>query len=112
MSGLAPSQICSHWLKQFFWNYLDWPDIVMFINQCLVFGVDYQTYYCLAILKHLNENQKIVQHHTYKDLQIYLKETQIEGFKIEKYIGFMNELEAKYRGLILDDVQRSFEARN
>ena len=45
-----------------------------------MFGVDYQTYFCVAILKHLNLendlnniNQKIIQHHTYKDLQIYLK---------------------------------------
>lgn len=45
-----------------------------------MFGADYQTYFCVAILKHLNLkndlndiNQKIIQHHTYKDLQIYLK---------------------------------------
>jgi len=80
MSGLAPSQICSHWLKQCFWNYLDWPDIITYLSICIVFGVDYQTYFCVAILKHLNLkndlndiSQKVIQHHTYKDLQIYLK---------------------------------------
>ncbi len=108
MSGMAPSQVCSHWLKQFFWNFLDWPDIVMFVNVCLVLGVDYMAYYCVAVLKHLNEEQKIVQHHTYKDLQIYLKESQIEGFKLEKYIGFMGELEKKYRTLIMEDIKSSF----
>ena len=80
MSGLAPSQICSHWLKQCFWNYLDWSDIVTYLSISIIFGVDYQTYYCVALLKHLNQkyesnniSQKIIQHHTYKDLQIYLK---------------------------------------
>ena len=80
MSGLAPSQICSHWLKQFFWNYLDWPDIAMFVSTCLVFGIDYQAYFCVAILRHLNQDQKIVQHHTYRDLQIYLKVIKIWSF--------------------------------
>jgi len=108
MSGMAPSQICSHWLKQFFWNYLDWADIVLFVNICLILGVDYMAYYCVAVLKHLNERQKIVKHHTYKDLQVYLKESQIEGFSLDKYIGFMNELEKKYRTLILDDMKNSF----
>lgn len=80
MSGLAPSQICSQWLKQCFWNYLDWPDIVTYLCVCIIFGVDYQTYFCISLLKHLNQtfesnniNQKIIQHHTYKDLQAYLK---------------------------------------
>lgn len=108
MSGLAPSQICSHWLKQLFWNYLDWPNIVTFISICIIYGVDYQTYFCVAILKHLNRDQKIVQHHTYKDLQIYLKENQIEDFNIEKYIDYMFELENKYRYLIMEDIRNTF----
>lgn len=84
MSGLAPSQICSHWLKQCFWNYLDWSDIVTYITICIMYGVDYQTYFCVAILKHLNKknesnkfSENIVQHHTYKDLQFYLKVSKI-----------------------------------
>ena len=55
----------------------------MFINVCMVFGIDYQTYYCVAILKHLNVEQNIVQHHTDKDLQIFMKENQIVGFIAE-----------------------------
>ena len=73
MSGIAPSQICSHWLKQCFWNYLDWNDIMLYLSICIIFGIDYQAYVCVAVLKHLNQNQTIVQHHTYKDLQIFLK---------------------------------------
>lgn len=73
MSGLAPSQICLHWLKQCFLNYLDWPNIIAFVAICLVCGIDYQTYFCVAVLKHLNTNQSIVQHHTNKDLQFYLR---------------------------------------
>ena len=108
MSGLAPSQICSHWLKQLFWNYLNFSDIVMFVNICLVLGVDYMAYFCVSILKHLNDNQKIVQRHTYKDLQVYLKENQIENFQVEKHVTFMSELEKKYRTLIFDDMRNIF----
>lgn len=73
MSGLAPSQICFHWIKQSFLNYLDWPNIIGFITVCLVLGIDYQTYFCVAIIRHLNKNQNIVQHHTNRDLQFFLR---------------------------------------
>jgi hypothetical protein len=125
MSGLSPSQICFHWLKQCFWNYLDWPDIVTYIGICVSFGIDYQAYFCIAILRHLNEKlleshsslhsingQKIIQHHTNKDLQIYLKEAQIEDFKIENNLEFMLGLEQKYRQYINDDIQETFLKNN
>jgi hypothetical protein len=82
MSGLSPSQICLNWLKQCFWNYLDWSDIVGYISICFIFGMDYQVYFCISVLKFLNEknetnsiSQKISQHHTLKDLQFYLRVT-------------------------------------
>ncbi len=112
MSGLAPSQICLHWLKQCFWNYLDWSDIVVYLSICIVFGIDYQTYFCLALLKHLNQklltnntSQKIMQHHTDKDLQFFLKENQIENFKIQSHFDFMLEMEKKYRKYIFADLK-------
>ena len=80
----------------------------MFVNICLVLGVDYMAYFCVSILKHLNDNQKIVQRHTYKDLQVYLKENQIENFQVEKHVTFMSELEKKYRTLIFDDMRNIF----
>lgn len=73
MSGLAPSQICLHWIKQSFLNYLDLPDLVTYLALCFVLGLDYQTYFCVVILRHLNFNQNIVQHHTNRDLQFFLR---------------------------------------
>ena len=115
MSGLAPSQICLHWIKQCFWNYLDWKDIVAYLAICLVFGIDYQTYFCIAILKHLNEknlvrnmNQRIMQYHTNRNLLIFLRESQIVDFKIENSIEFMRDLEKKYRKYILTDIKDYF----
>jgi hypothetical protein len=112
MSGLAPSQICSHWLKQCFWNYLDFNEIVSFISICIIFGIDYQTYFCIAILKHLNmdeNNQIIIQHHTSRDLQLYLKENQIENFMLNDHIDYMKQLEIKYRSYILNDIDDTFK---
>ena len=35
-------QICQHWLRQCFWNYLDWDEICLYICTCLTMGIDYQ----------------------------------------------------------------------
>ena len=64
-------QICVHWLKQCFWNYLDWTDIAQYLSVVMVMGVDYQVYICVAVLKHLR--QLIVQHHQTQDLVVFLK---------------------------------------
>lgn len=74
MSGLTPAQICLHWIKQCFLNHIDWPEIVAFLVAELVLGIDYQTYFCVVLLKHMNgRNQSIVQHHTNRDLQFFLR---------------------------------------
>lgn len=73
MSGLSPSQTCSTWIKQCFWNYLNWPEISAYMTMCLVYGIDYQVYFCVALLNYLNEKNNLCLHHTYKDLQFYLR---------------------------------------
>lgn len=64
-------QICFHWLKQCFWNYLDWNEICQYVCLCVVMGIDYQVYLCCAILKHQQKN--IMEHMQTQDLIIHLK---------------------------------------
>lgn len=103
MSGYTPSQICQHWLRQCFWNYLDWEEICLYICTCLTMGIDYQVYYCIAILRHLQ--QDILRKTQQKQLLIFLKENPIGNFKVADQLTFMQELEARYRPTILCDLQ-------
>ncbi|BFZ12598.1 hypothetical protein BsWGS_15637 [Bradybaena similaris] len=102
MSGYTPSQICLHWLTQCFWNYLDWPDIVLYIVVCVCLGIDYQVYMCVAIFRLLQED--ILSHMQTHDLVIFLKEEAIRGFNVAQQIKYMKELEAKYRKVVLTDM--------
>ncbi|XP_074617585.1 protein broad-minded-like isoform X1 [Acropora palmata] len=103
MSGYTPSQICQHWLRQCFWNYLDWEEICLYISTCLTMGIDYQVYFCIAIFRHLQQDilRKTQQQH----LLIFLKENPIQNFKVAEQLSFMQELEARYRPSILSDLQ-------
>ncbi|XP_068087481.1 protein broad-minded isoform X2 [Hyperolius riggenbachi] len=103
MSGFTPSQICQHWLSQCFWNYLDWNEICHYIAVCIVLGVDYQVYICLAIFTHLQ--QDILQHTQTQDLQAFLKEEAIHGFQVGDYLEYMESLEQKYRSMVLKDMR-------
>jgi phosphate starvation-inducible membrane PsiE len=60
-----------HWLKQCFWTYLDWTDIIQYLTMVMVMGVDYQVYVCVAALRHLRP--LIVEHHQTQDLVVFLK---------------------------------------
>lgn len=103
MSGYTPSQICQHWLRQCFWNYLDWDEICLYICTCLTMGIDYQVYFCIAVLRHLQ--QDILRKTQQQQLLIFLKENPIPNFKVAEQLTFMQELEARYRPSILSDLQ-------
>ena len=60
-----------HWTKQCFWSILDWPEIVTYICVCILYGVDYQVYFCVVLLRHLQ--QDIIYQHSAKNLLPFLK---------------------------------------
>ncbi|XP_029398336.1 protein broad-minded isoform X3 [Mus pahari] len=103
MSGFAPSQICLQWITQCFWNYLDWIEICHYIATCVVLGPDYQVYVCIAILKHLQRD--ILQHTQAQDLQVFLKEEALHGFRVSNYFDYMENLEQNYRPVLLRDMR-------
>ncbi|XP_056150177.1 protein broad-minded [Lampris incognitus] len=103
MSGFTPSQMCLQWLGQCFWNYLDWQEICHYISTCVVMGPDYQVYMCVAVLKHLQPD--ILQHTQSQELQVFLKEEPIQGFKVSNYLEYMEGLERAYRKTVLTDMK-------
>ncbi|XP_054993126.1 protein broad-minded [Sorex araneus] len=103
MSGFAPSQICLQWITQCFWNYLDWIEICHYIATCVLLGPDYQVYICIAIFKHLQ--QDILQHTQTQDLQVFLKEEALHGFRVSDYFEFMENLEQSYRPVLMKDMR-------
>uniref|UniRef100_A0A671V4Z7 Protein broad-minded n=1 Tax=Sparus aurata TaxID=8175 RepID=A0A671V4Z7_SPAAU len=103
ISGFTPSQMCLHWLTQCFWNYLDWTEICHYISTCVVMGPDYQVYMCVAIFKHLQPD--ILQQTQSQELQVFLKEEPIQGFKVSNYLEFMEGLEHRYRSIVLSDMK-------
>jgi hypothetical protein len=103
MSGYTPSQICQHWLLQCFWSYLDWPNILLYIVLCLVMGIDYQVYICVAILQFMEKD--ILQHTQEQSLLVLLKEEPIRGFAVRDHLPLMQDLEKKYRHIIIEGMK-------
>uniref|UniRef100_A0A3B4AVZ5 Protein broad-minded n=1 Tax=Periophthalmus magnuspinnatus TaxID=409849 RepID=A0A3B4AVZ5_9GOBI len=103
ISGFTPSQMCIHWLTQCLWNYLDWPEIVHYLSTCVLMGADYQVYMCVALFKHLQP--AILQQTQSQELQVFLKEEPIRGFRVCDYLDFMEDLEHKYRDMVLTDMK-------
>lgn len=102
-------KICLQWITQCFWNYLDWIEICHYIATCVVLGPDYQVYVCIAVLKHLQRD--ILQHTQTQDLQVFLKEEALHGFRVSNYFEYMENLEQNYRPVLLRDM-RSIRVQN
>jgi hypothetical protein len=103
MSGYSPAQICQHWLRQCFWNYLDWPQICAYIAVCVTLGADYSVYMCVAVLRHLQRD--LMQHLQDKNLVVFLKEEPIQNFRFSDNIKYMQELQVKFRSTVLADMK-------
>eukprot|EP01135_Chromosphaera_perkinsii_P002306 Nk52_evm92s221 gene=Nk52_evmTU92s221 len=100
VSGLAPAQIATQWVRQCFINFLEWRDIELYISLSVLQGVDYQVYFCLAVIRHIQK--EILQHAQTQDLVFFLRTEPIKGFNGYKEIVFMQRLADKYRASVLD----------
>uniref|UniRef100_A0A8B9TCB4 Protein broad-minded n=1 Tax=Anas platyrhynchos TaxID=8839 RepID=A0A8B9TCB4_ANAPL len=103
MAGFAPSQICLQWITQCFWNYMDWSEISHYIATCIFLGPDYQVYMCISVFKHLEKD--ILKHTEAQDLQVFLKEEALHGFRVSDYLEYMQSLELIYRPVLLKDMK-------
>ncbi|CAF3793816.1 unnamed protein product [Rotaria sp. Silwood1] len=103
MSGFAISHMVVHWTKQCFWSVLDWPEIITYICVCILYGIDYQVYFCVALLRHLQ--QDIIYQHSSRNLLPFLKCHQIRGFSMRNAIEYMVTLEKKYRSIVMPELK-------
>ncbi|XP_054029949.1 protein broad-minded [Dryobates pubescens] len=102
IAGFTPSQICLQWITQCFWNYMDWTEICHYIAICILLGPDYQVYMCISVFRHLQ--QDILKHTEARDLQIFLKEEALRGFRVSDYLDYMESLEVIYRPMLLKEM--------
>ncbi|NXP77238.1 BROMI protein, partial [Ramphastos sulfuratus] len=102
LAGFTPSQICLEWITQCFWNYMDWAEICHYIAICILLGPDYQVYMCISVVRHLQ--QDILKHTEAQDLQIFLKEEALHGFRVSDYLEYMESLEVIYRPMLLKEM--------
>jgi len=102
LSGCPPAQICQHWLRQCFINYLNWDEIALYLSLTVVMGVDYQIYFCMSILKHIKD--EILTHSQRGDLIVFLKKEAILDFSSSNYVQYMAELHKLYHEEVMLDL--------
>ena len=108
-----------HWTKQCFWSVLDWPDIVTYICICILYGIDYQTYFCVALLRHLQDD--IIYQHSSRNLLAFLKVKDRKRifsfvsieilFLVLSNSKFLNEKYTRLYGLIGEEISFDSDVR-
>jgi len=92
LSGFSVAEICMLWLRQCFWNFLDWHEIMQFVALCVVMEEDFQAHYCVAILRHLEP--LILECVVKKNLVECIKTRPITGFRVGAHLAFLAQLAA------------------
>ncbi|KAJ3411726.1 hypothetical protein HDV05_001786 [Chytridiales sp. JEL 0842] len=108
LSGCTPSQISERWLRECFWNVLDFSDIISYVSSVLILGVDYQIYFCISILRHVEKDILVASREG--DLINFLHEATgickaLHSFKSSNYFLYMGQLKKKYRQQIIGEMR-------
>ncbi|KAJ3019597.1 hypothetical protein HKX48_001962 [Thoreauomyces humboldtii] len=107
LSGCTPSQISQRWMREVFWNTLPLPEIQNYLLLSLIMGIDYQIYFCIALLRHMTPDILLATRD--HELISYLHESEAVGgsFKAGMHLTFMKELETKYREFVFQEMRDS-----
>ncbi|KAI8897017.1 broad-minded protein-domain-containing protein [Globomyces pollinis-pini] len=105
LCGCTPTQMVQKWFRELFWNILDFHEIQSFLLICMLFGIDYQIYYCIAIMNHI---QNVILPATRDEKLIYvIHDAQLgKGFSTVKYLPYMHKLRDRHRNMVLPDLKR------
>jgi hypothetical protein len=95
LSGCTPSQFIQKWIRQVFWNVIDFEWIQHYILWTLLLGVDYQVYFCVMLFK--ESAQRLLRACRDGNL-ISLQE---EPWECRYDMNYVSSLEKKYRDRIL-----------
>eukprot|EP01116_Phalansterium_solitarium_P002645 TRINITY_DN12794_c0_g1_i1.p1 TRINITY_DN12794_c0_g1~~TRINITY_DN12794_c0_g1_i1.p1 ORF type:complete len:142 (-),score=20.59 TRINITY_DN12794_c0_g1_i1:120-545(-) len=98
LSGLPCSQVAMLWLTQYFLNFLDWPEISNFVALAVVLGADFQVYFCVAILHHLQSG--VLESASHGVLGPFLAERPIQSFRVGDHLDFLQSLQLRHRPLV------------
>ncbi len=101
--NIQPAVIARRWTKQMFLNFLDWPEICNYVLIMALYGEDYQVYFCIAVFRYLRDQVVGLAH---DDLMLTLMASATQGFSAGDYLPYMEQLEAKYRNLLISDIKR------
>ncbi|KAA0199130.1 hypothetical protein FBUS_07941 [Fasciolopsis buskii] len=96
--------IAERWVKQCFWNYLDWNGIMDYVILCLIHPRPYcHVYFVLAALRHLRRAIRLAtaqsptnQQQQPQQLAVFLQEEPIRGFQPSEHLDFFTILHSKY----------------
>ena len=96
-AGVSLINIIATWVRQCFFNTLDFSEIVAYITFPLCFGADYQVYFIVALFRHLQDEIKELRWKFAID-ELLLHNPIVE-FDPSESLKFMKELESSYRDM-------------
>ena len=105
VNGLSLHAILSTWISQCFVNYLDWADILHYINLSLFVGMDYQVYFIVTLLDYLKESI-ITQTWRFIMTEVLIQNPLYTSFDVLSAYPKMQRLEKKYGAFIMKEMTK------
>ena len=105
VNGLSLHAILSTWISQCFVNYLDWADILHYINLSLFVGMDYQVYFIVTLLDYLKESI-ITQTWRFIMTEVLIQNPLYTSFDVLSAYPKMQRLEEKYGAFIMKEMTK------
>eukprot|EP00899_Mesostigma_viride_P016545 jgi/Mesvir1/24892/Mv22115-RA.1 len=101
-AGASLAQAAALWLGALWLRRLAWADVLTYMAVVMGGGADYQVYFLVAVLCHLQPAIcRLALLRGGVDLHSWLAECDLAGFQVPEYYPSMRALERKYRPIVL-----------
>ncbi|XP_066998631.2 protein broad-minded [Anabrus simplex] len=99
LAGVPCGLVCFSWLRQCFWNILDWGQICQWLALCVLHPADMCLYFCIALLRHIQPH--VIKEAVKGNVWEAIKLTPITGFRVGDNIAYLEEISRRHRSRIL-----------
>ncbi|KAH6577024.1 hypothetical protein BASA60_004260 [Batrachochytrium salamandrivorans] len=107
LSGCTPTQMCQRWFREYFWGILPFSEISNFVMICLVFGVDYQVYFAIALIRH-NQDRILTAARDQTLINLMNNGELIgAGFRSSANMDYIHEIRGRHRNLVLTEMKHA-----
>ncbi|GLV35386.1 hypothetical protein CBL_01464 [Carabus blaptoides fortunei] len=97
-AGISWNALTRNWIDQCYFNVLEWSELCNFLAMAVLFPPEHVLYYLICTAQHLQA--RFLNTFISNDLTTYQRIFNLDGFRINDWIGSMDQMGKQYKNIL------------